>query len=537
MIPIKDIVENPHLINKRYTSFWYFLLQSYEGGVDYSNSLLLQANNTPGILDTLWNYFVNGVQQNTQTVRGNLFIHPKERIEDYNRRISMSYYYNFCAPIIDIYSDHLFKQAVIEDFKEIKSTIDKVKDDIDRQGSSIEEFRRAMADMAQLYGHCFVVVDSPVVSDTEVVETLSDQIEKRLFPYLCLYSPANVLNWSLDEFGSPYWVLLRESYDENSDPNEYKKNAKNECYYRLWTRKEWFLYNDDYELEDSGTHDLGVVPIVCVFDKKSKKARNFLGISSISDIAFINRDIYNASSELRQILRDQTFAFLAVQGTSDEYSDLNIGTGKGLLYPEGRNKPEFVSPPADNATIYFDHIDRQIIKIYQLAKIQNGGIGGQSKGTSASTGITDTQSGVSKAWDFNQTNSSLSTKSANLEDAEMRIWQIFALWEGKTFTGSISYPNEFSISSLVDDLTEAEQIARVSLGATFDSEVKKAIVRKKFPRMDDSEIAMMDKEIEALSTKQQNDTMQTVKPTTMAERIAAFKNNTTTGGTKTGATQ
>lgn len=534
MIPIKDIIENPHPIHKRYVSFWYFLLQSYEGGVDYTNSMLLQASTNPGMLDSLWNYFVNGVQQNTQTIIGNLFKHPKERVEDYNRRINMSYYYNFCAPIIDIYSDHLFKQAVIEDFKEIQSTIDKVKDDIDRQGSSISEFRKSMADMAQLYGHCFVVVDSPMVSDTEVVETLSDQIDKRLFPYLCLYSPMNVLNWSLDEFGSPHWVLLKETYDENSNPSEYKKDKRSECYYRLWTRDEWFLYDDDYELEDSGTHDLGIVPIVCVYDKKSKKARNFLGISSLSDIAFINRDIYNASSELRQILRDQTFAFLAVQGTSDEYSDLSIGTGKGLLYPEGRNKPEYVSPPSDNALTYFDHIDRQTSKIYQIAKL-SAGVGSQAKASPSAT--VDGQSGVSKAWDFNQTNSSLSTKSSNLEDAELRIWHIFAAWEGKKFTGSISYPNEFSISSLVDDLTEAEQIARVSLGATFNTEVKKAIVRKKFPRMDESDIEAMDREIEALDSKLQNDKLQTVKPTTMAERIAAFKNNTTTGGTKTGATQ
>ena len=102
MIPIKDIVENPHVIHKRYTSFWYFLLQSYEGGVDYTNSMLLQASTNPGMLDSLWNYFVNGVQQNTQTIVGNLFKHPKERVEDYNRRINMSYYYNFCAPIIEV---------------------------------------------------------------------------------------------------------------------------------------------------------------------------------------------------------------------------------------------------------------------------------------------------------------------------------------------------------------------------------------------------------------------------------------------------
>lgn len=529
MIPIKDIVENPHTINQRYTAFWYFLLQSYEGGVDYSNSMLLQSNKNPGVLDSLWNYFVNGIQQNNQTVKGNLFIHPKERIEDFNRRTNMSYYYNFCSPIIDIYGDHLFKQAVIEDFKEIKGTIDQVKDNIDQQGSSIEEFRKQMADMAQLYGHCFVIVDSPKIQ--EPVETRADQIEKRAFPYLCLYPPMAIKNWSLDEYGKPYWVLVEETKDGNKDVANFQKNSARECFYRLWTREGWILYNDKYEFVDEDTHDLGEVPIVCVFAKKSKKARNFLGISDLADIAFIARDIYNASSELRQILRDQTFAFLAVQGTSDEYSDLALGTGKGLLYPEGRNVPQYVAPPSDNAKTYFDHIDRQIQKIYQIAKLDSGGVSATSSGSPSSSGTVDNQSGASKAWDFNQTNSSLSSKSSNLEDAEMKIWQLFAKWEGAEFTGNVQYPNEFSISSLRDDLTEAEQEARVVLGKTFDAEVRKAIIRKKFPRKSDKDIAIMDKEIDTMGDLKEKQAKDALKPMSMADRI---KQNTATGGQNRG---
>lgn len=524
---IKAIIENPHYIHQRYNPFWYFLLQSYEGGIDYTNAMLLQSNKNPGEMDSLWNYFVNGVQQNNQTVKGNLFLHPKERVEDYNRRINMSYYYNFCAPILDIYSDHLFKQPVLVDFAEIESTIQEVRDDIDKQGSSIPEFRKQVADMAQLYGHCFVIVDSPKVTSTEQIKTRLDQIEERAFPYLSLYSPQDILNWSLDEYGSPYWVIVRETRDENANVMDFKPGCEKETYYRLWMRDGWMLFNDHYELIDEGVYDLGEVPIVCVFAKKSKKSRNFLGISDLADISFISRDIYNASSELRQILRDQTFAFLAVQGTSDEYSDLQIGTGKGLLYPEGRNAPVYVSPPSDNATIYFDHIDRQITKIYQIAKLDSGGVSAKASSVKA-----DGQSGVSKAWDFNQTNSALSTKSGYLEDAELRIWQLFAKWEGKDFTGSVQYPNEFSISSLTDDLNEAEQEGRLNLGQTFNSEVRKAIVRKKFPRMDETEINKMDAEIEGLAAKQD-----APQPMTMSERLALFNKNTATGGFKQGATQ
>ena len=503
---IKEMIANPHWINARYSSYWDFLLDSYEGGIDYTNARITNQKSA-GVIEKIYRYFVNGVQQDTiSNVQGNLFLHPKEKIDDYTRRVMMSYYYNFCAPIIDIYSDHLFKQAITEDFKEIKTTLANpvVANNIDLQGSSIAEFRKNMGDMAQLYGHCFVIVDSPSVSKTGELRTMQDQIEKRAFPYVTLFKPQNVINWSLDEKGFPYWVLVKETYDGNEDPMEFDKSEATKCIFRLWTREDWSAYNEDGEQIDAGHHGLGLVPIVCVFDKKSKRARNFLGVSSISDIAFIARDVYNSSSELRQILRDQTFAFLAIQGTSDEYSALELGTGKGLIYPEGRNAPAYISPPADNAQVYFDHIDRQISKIFEIAKMGSGGLGNKAKASPGNGAPSvDSQSGVSKAWDFNQINSSLATKSANLEDAEIRIWQIFAAWEGKTFSGNIQYPNEFSISSLQDDMSEAEQAARVQLGKTFDAEIRKAIIKKKFPRKSDKEIDAMGVEVDALLTKRE----------------------------------
>lgn len=523
---IKEMIENPHRVNRRYCAYWDFLLQSYEGGIDYSNSRVLNSNQQgqSGIFDNLFRLFINGQQQNTQTIYGNLFMHPKERVDDYNRRVNMSYYYNFCSPIIDIYSDHLFKQAVNEKWGSIEPTIKLVNENIDRMGSSIQDFRRHVADMAQVYGHCFVIVDSPAISKTQEIVTRADQIEKRAFPYLTLYPPQRIKNWALDEFGQAYWVLVEETYDGNEDPSAYKDNATQECQYRLWTRTEWKLYDDEYNLIEQGTHSLGEVPIVCVFDKKSKRQRNFLGISQIADIAFIARDIYNSSSELRQILRDQTFSFLAIQGSSEEYGALDLGTGKALLYPEGRNAPVYVSPPADNARTYFDHIDRQIIKIFQIAKVDAGaGVSGAAKATPASTGTMDTQSGVSKAWSFNQTNSSLSTKSSNLEEAELRWWQLFAAWEGVTFDGSIQYPNEFSITDIMDDINEAEAEATLSLGKSFNIEVKTAIVKKKFPRMDDQEIAKMVAEITALEGNAEKQAMNPQpQPNDFASRMKGF---------------
>ncbi len=485
---IKDIVENPHPIYKTNCAYWEFLLQSYEGGRAYCNADLPGVKSNAGLLDRMFRVFAAGKEVLPTSVSGNLFRHPKEREDDYNERVRMSFYYNFCAPIIDIYTNHLFKEAVLVDFGPIKGTVDKISDDIDNQNSSIDEFRREVAEMSQIYGHCFVLIDSPAIPDEEV-RSRQDQIIKRAFPYASIYAPSCVINWSLDKFGVPYWILMKEYSDVNIDPLKYDPKVQVDWTYKLWTRNDWFQYDREFREIAKGVHGRGDVPIVCVYNKRSKTATSFLGVSDLSDISFIARDIYNSCSELKQILRDQTFAFLAIQGVSSEYNELTVGTSKAILYPENRNAPQYVSPPQANAEVYFTHIDRQVRKIYQLAKLEGGSA--QQEQTA------QMQSGVSKAWDFNETNSSLTKKATSMEDGETKIWSMFAKWEGKEFDGKVQYPRDFSVQSLMDDLTEAEKSSRLALGETFDLEVRKAIQKKKFPRATEEDLKKMEAEAKA----------------------------------------
>lgn len=484
---IKNMVENPHPVNATYTDYWNFLIESYEGGIDYTRSHIVKSSLGLEYIKIK----VNGKILNSYA-NSNLFQHPKEKNEDYGKRVSMGYYYNFCAPVIDIYTEHLLKQSVNEDFGSIDRDVILREEDIDRQGSSISEFRKEIAEYSGILGHIFAICDMPNIK--EDIYSVQDLIDFDGFPYFSIHLPQNVINWSLDRFGQPHWVLIREFSDVNTNPGEYNRNAIGLVNYRLWTRNEWILFNGAYEEISRGVHDLGRVPIVCIFDKRSKKSPNFRSVSALADIAFIAKDIYNSCSELKQILRDQTFSILALQGNRDEYQADSVGTNKALLYPEERNAPTYVSPAPENARVYFEHIDRQITKIFQLAKLEGGSV--QQSGQDAVA-----QSGVSKAWDFNQTNSALSKKAANLEDGEIKLWQLFALWTGKEFDGTIQYPMEFSIQTLKADMDEAEQSSRLMLGKEFDMAVKEAIIKKKFPRLDQAGITKMINEMKTQQGK------------------------------------
>lgn len=484
MPDIKSLVENPHVINRRYSMYWDFLLNSYEGGVDYTNAnipqMTVSSDNDPIPV------FVNGEPLTTRNTSTNLFKHPKEKQEDFNKRVSMSYYYNFCQPIIDIYTEHLFKQAVTEDWGNIEDIIEHRGENVDRRGSSLIEFRKEMGDLAQIYGHGFVLVDKPK-SQGEI--TLEQKINNDMFPYTCFIAPQQMLNWSLDRFGSPFWVLYWEWAEVNEDFEQASHKSKPKKQYRVWTREWWYLYNDKYELVEEGFHAVGKVPVIPFYDRPSKKQTAFLGISQLSDIAFIARDIFNSSSELKQIFRDQTFSILTLQGDKQEYSDLLIGTNKGLVYPADRNQPGYISPPPENARVLMEHIEIQVRKIHQLAKLEGGSAKQDKQVTS--------QSGVSKAFDFQQTNSSLSRKAANLNDAERKVWEMMARWEGKEWEGQLQYPDEFSVQAVNDDIEEALEMKKLNLGKLAVKEVNKAILQKKFPRLPDDELQAMIGDMEA----------------------------------------
>jgi hypothetical protein len=531
MSTIRELVDNPHIIHKTYSAYWDFLLLSYEGGIDYCKAFIKQGAGYGNFMDYLTygiKILLNGNPMSSSAAQsGNLFMHPKEREQDYAERLRMSYYYNFCSPVLDIYSDHMFKQPVNEDFADIDTEVQERYENIDNKQGSVQEFRKEVADMAQLYGHIYVITDSPQYGG--IVRTQADIYDNNLLPYFTIHHPQNILNWALDEFGSAYWVLVREMLDGNKDPFAYSKDKNSVVQYRLWTRQEWILYGEDYNEIARGVHGLGVVPITCIFDKQSKKARNFLGVSTLADIAFIARDIYNSCSELKQILRDQTFAFLAIQGNASEYDELSVGTSKGLLYPPDRAMPAYISPPPSNADTYFNHIDRQVSKIFQLAKLEGG-----SAQAPQQTAVQ--QSGVSKAWDFNQTNSALSKKAGNLEDGETKLWTIYAKWLDKEFDGSIEYPHEFNVNSLNEDLDAAEKMMRLNLGVDFNKEVKAAIIKKKFPRMAEDDLQSM---IDTMET-QEDKTAQGISggivnriPSLM--NIAAMKANANSSGKMEGS--
>jgi hypothetical protein len=71
-------------------------------------------------------------------------------------------------------------------------------------------------------------------------------------------------------------------------------------------------------------------------------------------------------------------------------------------------------------------------------------------------------SGVAQEQEFQLLNAKLSEKASNIELTEEHIWELYCLYQGKTWDGKIEYPGSFNIrdtDSEVDRLVKAKQAA------------------------------------------------------------------------------
>lgn len=451
-----SFVERTYGMYDQFCGWWDFYLDSYEGGDDY-----LKANY--------------------------LYRHVKEDENDFRDRIQRSYYYNFCRTIVDTYIAHIFRKAnAIYRRADDGGEYERFLSDVDARGNSMNVFmQEQVAPAAQIFGQVFVVVDKPKFKGE--LKSKAEEREKGLRPYLVAIDPRDVVDFQLDSQGNVLWVRMREVRERPSDPF-YKSNASDEeeYGYRTWTREGWFLHDSQGNLVEADEHSLGRVPVVTVYNVESRKYPGF-GVSALSDIAPVNRSIYNWCSLNDEFLYRQCFNILAMPEMPG-VKRRKIGPGNALTYPiDAARPPHYIYPPVEPGEYLLKNIDAAIRQIYRLAVL------------GAAWGIETPQSasGISKAYDLYQTNENLVKKAKNLEQAEAEIGAVWGLWEGKEgFKPTVEYPTDFKISDLAEDLKNDFAVLKMNISESFNKALKKRAAAR-YIKLDPKEMKQVDAEIES----------------------------------------
>ena len=495
---LKDLVKRRHPEYDSMLKHWEFLESTYYGGRGWFDK--------------------------------NIFRYHKEGDGEFKARIERAYRFNHTREVVDLVNKYLFR-APIARKESAPECLQRFWKSSTKSGLSANEFSRLYSLKSSIFGRIWVVIDtaapshimnaleveSEIDSDSSAEPILTVEDAEQITVYAYTVSPIDVLDYSQDEDGELNWVLIREMYRDDEDP--FESSGKVRARYRLWDRTHWHLITPDEKEKNfdysSGTHNLGVVPVVPVDNQITGTDDESPAL--IADIAYLDRACANYVSNLDAIIQDQTFSQLTLPaqgilpGDDTDTKMVEAGTKRIFTYDaSGGGKPEFISPDPKQANLIMGTIRQIIAEIYNSV-----GLAGENTKQDNSKGI-DNSSGVAKSKDFERVNALLISKADSLELAENRIARIVCLWSGEEDfdVDSVQYSDNFDVRELYDEFYIAMQLALVQMPKGTRKEQMKQIIHKLFPYMAEEKMEELIKEVdswEPMEEQQASDALSKIK--------------------------
>ena len=397
-----DYIVEAHPAYKHYLNRWLFLGDSYNGGYEYFLGKYLEP------------YYY-------------------ESRDDYEKRLRMLGLDNHTKSVVGIYNSFLFRRDPKRWFNAIENDpgLEPFLADADLDGRSFHQFVREMSAMTMVYGNLWCIVDKPAAQTL----TRADELRQGIRPYVSMFTPDNVLDWEYSRQPNGLYELTYLKVKEEV------VNGKQ--YVREYTPEEINVYiidgdNNTGDLEMTMPNEIGKVPAVCVYASRSQTRG--VGISPVGDIADIQKELYEMSSEIEQIIRLTNHPSL-VKSADTEAS---AGAGSIIQLPQNLDpglKPYLLQPDGASIEAVLQAIERKVESIDRMASL--GGIRSVESRR---------LSGVGLQTEFQMLNARLADFAMNLEHAEEQIWRLWAQYQGAVWDGEIQYPRSFSIQDKVNDV-------------------------------------------------------------------------------------
>jgi len=408
-----------------YQPIWQYLLESYIGGEEYRRA-------------------------------GHLTRYQLETDAEYNARLKTTPLENHCQSVVSVYNSFLFREDPDRDFENNTESfeLEMFLRDADLDGRSLDAFMKDVATWMSVFGHCWIMVTKPNVGAV----TIADEQAQGVRPYVSLLTPMVVTDWRWTRSITGRYELTYLKYQEdvNGDVQTIKEWTPETIRTATVNTKDNIIYEDIVEV-----NGLGKIPAVVAYNGRSSVRG--IGVSDITDIADLQKFIYNATSEVEQSIRMDSHPSLV------KTSDTIAGTGSGAIIQVPDNldpglKPyllEFAGASVDSIYMAINHAVEAIDKMANIGAV---------RATESRT-----MSGVAMETEFQLLNARLSEKADNLELAEEQMWQLWFEYMGEQWMGAVDYPGSFNIR---DTSKEIEQLQIAANTQPVDPRVKAAIDMK-----------------------------------------------------------
>ena len=425
----KDQALATHKDYKENITSWEYFIRSYNGGFDYQVGQYLNRYNL-------------------------------ELDNEFNQRLLNTTCDNHCRNIIQIYSSFLFRVKPTREFGDMENepSLDSFLRDTDLDGNSFDTVVKQAQNYASIYGHCLLILDKPKVA----TQTKADELQQDIRPYLSIVTPENILDWNYKrEINGKYsldYLKIREEVDRDGG-----------TYFRMWFPDRIdTVYLDSSGAEpriiDTAENQIGKIPAVILYNAKSHKRG--IGQSDLTDIADLQKAIYNEFSEIEQLIRLTNHPSLV------KTPSVNASAGAGAVIEmpeeiEPNLKPYLLQPSGQNLQAIMDSITKKVESINRIAHTG-----------SVRTTKTQVSSGIALQTEFELLNARLSEKADNLQLAEEQLFKLYADFQNTKFEGEINYPETFNIRDFAADLMFYQQAKAINVQSpTLVKEIDKEIAR------------------------------------------------------------
>ena len=447
----RDQILERHELYDNYATRWEYYIRSFLGGEEYKGGRYLQEYNL-------------------------------ELENEFEKRLQFTPLDNHCRNIVHIYSSFLFRVAPTRQLGSLEDdpTVPMFLDDADLEGRSYNALLREVQTYASVYGHCWLLIDKP----NSNARTRAEELQQEIRPYMNIYTPENVIDWDWERAASGKYYL---SYLKIREHRSREKDV-----YRIWyldridTVELQRMGAKEPKLIDSVPNPLNQIPAVCLYNQRSYDRG--IGVSDLTDVADLQRAIYNELSEIEQLIRLSNHPSLVK--TRDV--DASAGAGAIIELPDNVDpalKPYILQPSGQNLDSVLKTIQTKIDAINRLTHV------GAVRSTSERT-----VSGVALRTEFQLLNARLSEKANLMQLAEEQIWRYYAKWQDKAFDGKIIYPESFDLRDWATDLEVLQQAKASNIKSdTFVKELDKQIARTVVE--DDEVLSQIDDEIDQQTTR------------------------------------
>lgn len=425
---------------------------------------------------------------------------PRKPSKKLKARRAIARYENVAQTILDQVKAALFRGTVSRVIGKDSDTTEahplgKWWTNVDGYGCSIDDYMASSWIPCGLFGHAAHLMDRDATTEQPLTRADAGPL------YLRTYTALDLADWITNDAG----VLTAVKLLEVEPRTDIEQPATTELLrVRYVTETEWKLISSQGTDISGAPHDFGRLPVVVQYAKR-RALSTVLGQSVLHDPQ-LYIDLYNLTSELRELLRNQTFSILnVVLGTGAETIPMQqaiemltaspIGT-ENVLFSAAASG--FITADASNVKAYQDERDKLLRTIYRLA-----GVPWESDSRDA-----EAEGSLKlKREDMNQVLADYADECEKAEYQFVELWfraEYGERWKDELDKAEVQirYPDTFDVTPFAELLEQAQAASALDLPASAMKEIRKRVIAKFLPDATPAIIAEIDKELDQLAKEE-----------------------------------